>query len=76
MTGVIKNKMTTILGIHLCLLGVGSLLLVAKAMYQVVFMTLGHQVVEIVLLQPNIKPNRNFVTYSVLHLVEMVGLYL
>jgi len=28
-----KNKMTTILGIHLCLLGVGSLLFVAKAMY-------------------------------------------
>ena len=28
-----KNKMTTILGIHLCLLGLGSLLLVAKAMY-------------------------------------------
>ena len=28
-----KNKMTTILGIHLCLLGGGSLLLVAKAMY-------------------------------------------
>jgi hypothetical protein len=31
MTCVIKNKMTTILGIHLCLLGVGSLLLVAKS---------------------------------------------
>jgi photosystem II CP43 chlorophyll apoprotein len=29
-----KNKMTTILGIHLCLLGCGSLLLVAKAMYR------------------------------------------
>jgi photosystem II CP43 chlorophyll apoprotein len=28
-----KNKMTTILGIHLCLLGIGSLLLVIKAMY-------------------------------------------
>ena len=28
-----KNKMTTILGIHLCLLGCGALLLVAKAMY-------------------------------------------
>jgi len=28
-----KNKMTTILGIHLCLLGIGSFLLVAKAMY-------------------------------------------
>jgi hypothetical protein len=26
--------MTTILGIHLCLLGCGSLLLVAKAMYR------------------------------------------
>jgi photosystem II CP43 chlorophyll apoprotein len=28
-----KNKMTTILGIHLCLLGCGAFLLVAKAMY-------------------------------------------
>jgi photosystem II CP43 chlorophyll apoprotein len=28
-----KNKMTTILGIHLCLLGIGSFLLVIKAMY-------------------------------------------
>merc|ERR1712228_700440 len=28
-----KNKMTTILGIHLCLLGLGSFLLVVKAMY-------------------------------------------
>ena len=28
-----KNKMTTILGIHLCLLGIGSFLLVLKAMY-------------------------------------------
>jgi photosystem II CP43 chlorophyll apoprotein len=28
-----KNKMTTILGIHLCLLGTGAFLLVAKAMY-------------------------------------------
>ena len=28
-----KNKMTTILGIHLCLLGAGSFLFVAKAMY-------------------------------------------
>ena len=28
-----KNKMTTILGIHLCLLGLGSFLLVIKAMY-------------------------------------------
>ena len=28
-----KNKMTTILGIHLCLLGFGAFLLVAKAMY-------------------------------------------
>ena len=28
-----KNKMTTILGIHLCLLGIGALLLVGKAMY-------------------------------------------
>jgi len=28
-----KNKMTTILGIHLCLLGLGALLLVIKAMY-------------------------------------------
>jgi photosystem II CP43 chlorophyll apoprotein len=28
-----KNKMTTILGIHLCILGCGALLLVAKAMY-------------------------------------------
>ena len=28
-----KNKMTTILGIHLCLLGLGAFLLVAKAMY-------------------------------------------
>ncbi len=28
-----KNKMTTILGIHLCVLGAGSLLLAAKAMY-------------------------------------------
>ena len=28
-----KNKMTTILGIHLCLLGIGAFLLVVKAMY-------------------------------------------
>ena len=28
-----KNKMTTILGIHLCLLGIGAFLLVIKAMY-------------------------------------------
>lgn len=28
-----KNKMTTILGIHLCVLGLGSFLLVVKAMY-------------------------------------------
>jgi len=28
-----KNKMTTILGIHLCLLGIGSFLLVIKAMF-------------------------------------------
>merc|ERR1712086_857270 len=28
-----KNKMATILGIHLCLLGIGSFLLVVKAMY-------------------------------------------
>jgi photosystem II CP43 chlorophyll apoprotein len=28
-----KNKMTTILGIHLCLLGIGAYLLVWKAMY-------------------------------------------
>jgi hypothetical protein len=39
----------------------GSLLLVAKAMYIGGYMILGHQVVEtFVLLQPNIKPNRNF----------------
>jgi photosystem II CP43 chlorophyll apoprotein len=36
-----KNKMTTILGIHLCLLGCGSLLLVAKAMYGGVYDTSG-----------------------------------
>ena len=40
-----KNKMTTILGIHLCLLGTGAFLLVIKAMYLVVYTIHGHQVV-------------------------------
>jgi ABC-type Fe3+ transport system permease subunit len=52
-----KNKMTTILGIHLCLLGVVLLLLVAKAMYIGGVYDTWAQVVETVLLQLNFKPS-------------------
>jgi photosystem II CP43 chlorophyll apoprotein len=41
-----RNKMTTILGIHLILLGVGAFLAVLKALYYEVYMILGLPAVE------------------------------